>query len=339
MINISRSELQNGYPVMKKIVSFLTAGLVDYSDVDDGKYLLRKEAIERMLPTLEGRPLVIGHQTIDVDSMDDVAVGYVTKGYWNPETGSFDCDVLVKDPDILNPEHNAVSCAYVATEFGKGGRYSGIDYDAEILNGNFTHIALVENPRYNDAKILVNGLKGDSMIRKFFSNGGGAADDEKKSEDEKKAEDEKKDEEERSLSPDDVVKVGEDEVTVKDLIDCYKNACKANEDEEKKDNEEEEKKDNEDDKKDNEEKEDEKKNEDSDDELVEKVTKIVERILAEKDKGNEDKKDNEEDKKGVEKSNALASKAFLRDHAQQQEVDEYQTRADRIAASNAKYGL
>ena len=87
-------EKQNDYPVMKKIVSFLSAGLVDYSDVDDGKYLLRKEAIEKMLPTLEGRPLVIGHQKIDPEHLDDVAVGYITKGYWNPETGSFDCDVL-----------------------------------------------------------------------------------------------------------------------------------------------------------------------------------------------------------------------------------------------------
>lgn len=332
MMNIlkcNEQELRNSYPVMKKIVSFLTAGLVDYSDVDDGKYLLRKEAIEKMLPTLEGRPLVIGHQEIDVEHMDDVAVGYITKGYWNPDTGSFDCDVLVKDPDILSPEHNSVSCAYIATEFGEGGRYSGIDYDAEILDGNFTHIALVDSPRYNDARILVNGVKteGETMIKRFFSNGDAAKEDEKKSEDEKK-------EEEKTLNPDDVITVGNEEVTVKELIDCYTNACgKKNEDEkEKKDNEEEEKKDNEEEK-------DEKKNEDTDDELVEKVTKIVERILAEKHvQENKKNEDEEKDKKGVEKSNALATKAIMRDFSLQSEK-EYETRAERIAASNKKYGF
>jgi len=332
MMNIMKSEkqeeFQNGFPVMKKIVNFLTAGLVDYSDVDDGKYLLRKEAIDRMLPTLEGRPLVIGHQKIDPDHLEDIAVGYITKGYWNPETGSFDCDVLVKDPEILNPEHNAVSCAYVATEFGEGGRYSGIEYDAEILNGNFTHIALVETPRYNDAKILVNGInKGKAMIKRFFSNAAGA-EDEKKSEDEEK----KENEDGKSLNPDDVVMVGEDEVTVKDLIDCYKNSCKKNE--EKEEENEDEKKDNEEEKKDNEC--DEKKNEDSDDDLVSKVTKIVERILAEKDKKNEDedKKDNEDKE---EKQNSLSVAAMMRDYSQPQ--NGFETRAERIAESNKKYGL
>lgn len=326
-------EKQNDYPVMKKIVSFLTAGLVDYSDVDDGKYLLRKEAIEKMLPTLEGRPLVIGHQKIDPEHLDDVAVGYITKGYWNPETGSFDCDVLVKDPEILNPTKNAVSCAYVATEFGEGGRYSGIDYDAEILNGNFTHIALVDNPRYNDAKILVNSLKGaGKMIKRFFSN----ADDEKKAEDEKKCEEETKE-----LSPEDVVTVGDKDVTIKELVDCYVNACKKNEDkEEDKDDE----KEAEDDEKKEEEKKDEdkeeKKNEDSDDELVEKVTKIVEKILAEKhvqeNKKNEDdeKKDNEDKE---EKQNSLSVAAMLRDYSSNEKG--FETRAERIAESNKKYSL
>lgn len=321
---------------MKKIVNFLTAGLVDYSDVDDGKYLLRKEAIDRMLPTLEGRPLVIGHQKIDPNHIDDVAVGYITKGYWNPETGSFDCDVLVKDPEILNPSKNAVSCAYVATEFGEGGRYSGIDYDAEILNGEFTHIALVDNPRYNDAKILVNGLKkgANMMIKRFFSN----ADDEKKAEDKKENEEETKE-----LSPEDVVTVGDKDVTIKELVDCYVNACK-NEDKDEKDNEDkeeekeaedEEKKENEDEeKKDNEC--DEKKNEDADDDLVSKVTKIVEKILAEKDKKNEDedKKDNEDKE---EKQNSLSVAAMMRDYSQPQ--NGFETRAERIAESNKKYGL
>lgn len=322
-------QIQNEFPVVKRIVNFLTAGLVDYSDVNDGKYLLRKEAIEKMLPTLEGRPLVVGHQEIDPNKLDEVAVGYITKGYWNPDTGSFDCEVLVKDPEVLNPNKNAVSCAYIATEFGEGGRYSGIEYDAEILNGEFTHIAIVDNPRYNDAKILVNGIKGaKGMIKRFFSNADEAK-DEKKSEDEKKDnEDDRKDNEDevKSLSPEDVVTIDNEDVPMKKLIEVYKNACggKKNEDEEK---------DNEDDEK-------EKENEDADNDLVSKVTAIVERVLKDKHV-QENKKKNEDDKKDKEdkeeKQNSLSVASMMRDFYRAD--NGYQTRADRIAESNKKYSL
>ena len=172
------------------------------------------------------------------------------------------------------------------------------------------------------------------MIKRFFSN----ADDEKKAEDKKENEEETKE-----LSPEDVVTVGDKDVTIKELVDCYVNACKNEdkgekdnedkeeekeaEDEEKKENEDEEKKDNEC---------DEKKNEDSDDDLVSKVTKIVEKILAEKDKKNEDedKKDNEDKE---EKQNSLSVAAMMRDYSQPQ--NGFETRAERIAESNKKYGL
>ena len=51
------------------------------------------------------------------------------------------------------------------------GPYSGIEYDAEILDGTFTHLAIVDNPRYPDGKILINNLttknKGVTMFFKL----------------------------------------------------------------------------------------------------------------------------------------------------------------------------
>jgi hypothetical protein len=130
------------------------------------------------------------------------------------------------------------------------------------------------------------------------------------------------------------------------LIDAYKNACKKNEEEEKKENkcneedeDEKENKCNEEDEK----KDEDKENEDSDDDLVSKVTKIVEKILAEKTQEDEEKKENkknEDDEKAnkissYEKSNSLrqASKLYIADSLN------YKTRAEKIAESNKKYSL
>ena len=77
--------------------------------------------------------------------------------------------------------------------------------------------------------------------------------------------------------------------------------------------------------------------------LVSKVTKIVEKILAEKTQEDEEKKENkknEDDEKAnkissYEKSNSLrqASKLYVAD------TFNYKTRAEKIAESNKKYSL
>ena len=209
------------------------------------------------------------------------------------------------------------------------GPYSGIEYDAEILDGTFTHLAIVDNPRYPDGKILINNLttknKGVTMFFKLN----------KQNEEETK---------EQKVNEEDLIEIDGDKVELKDLIDAYKNACKKNEEEEeKKENkcneEEEENKCNEEEEK----KDEDKENEDSDDDLVSKVTKIVEKILAEKTQEDEEKKENkknEDDEKAnkissYEKSNSLrqASKLYVAD------TFNYKTRAEKIAESNKKYSL
>ena len=51
------------------------------------------------------------------------------------------------------------------TDEGEGGVYHDMKYDVEFMNGDFEHLALVENPRYEEATIVLNS-KGESIRKK-----------------------------------------------------------------------------------------------------------------------------------------------------------------------------
>ena len=332
---VNNEVTMNDYPKLLTVQSFMVGGLVSYEDTGDGVFLLRKETLDKMMSTIEGRPVVIGHQPITLKNLEDKAVGYVTKGWFNTETGQFDCEILIKDSDVyddIKNGNNKVSSAYQVTDLGEGGKYLGQDYEAEILDGTFTHLAIVDNPRYPDAKILINSLNGEQEMGLFNKNN-----DEKleittsdtiefngneysigelvnsyilHNEDEEENEDEKRDEEEEKTNK--------------------RNACKRNEDKDYKDNEDED---------------EEKKNEDSDNDFVSKVKKIVSAMLEKKgeDKKNEDKeKDNEDEEEENEeekKENRNALRLRNSYNSPRQSSYGVSTRAERIKNSNAKYSI
>ena len=332
---VNNEVTMNDYPKLLTVQSFMVGGLVSYEDTGDGVFLLRKETLDKMMSTIDGRPVVIGHQPITLKNLEDKAVGYVTKGWFNTETGQFDCEILIKDSDVyddIKNGNNKVSSAYQVTDLGEGGKYLGQDYEAEILDGTFTHLAIVDNPRYPDAKILINSLNGEQEMGLFNKNN-----DEKleittsdtiefngneysigelvnsyilHNEDEEENEDEKRDEEEEKTNK--------------------RNACKRNEDKDYKDNEDED---------------EEKKNEDSDNDFVSKVKKIVSAMLEKKgeDKKNEDKeKDNEDEEEENEeekKENRNALRLRNSYNSPRQSSYGVSTRAERIKNSNAKYSI
>ena len=332
---VNNEVTMNDYPKLLTVQSFMVAGLVSYEDTGDGVFLLRKETLDKMMPTIEGRPVVIGHQPITLKNLEDKAVGYVTKGWFNTETGQFDCEILIKDSDVyddIKNGNNKVSSAYQVTDLGDGGKYLGQDYEAEILDGTFTHLAIVDNPRYPDAKILINSLNGEQEMGLFNKNNN---DDKLEittsdtiefngneysigelvnsyilhNEDEEENEDEKRDEEEEKTNK--------------------RNACKRNEDKDDKDNEDED---------------EEKNNEDSDNDFVSKVKKIVSAMLEKKgeDKKNEDKeKDNEDEEENEEEKKENRNALRLRNSYNSPRQSSYgvSTRAERIKNSNAKYSI
>lgn len=136
---------------------FLTAGLVSYEDSGAGIALLKKETIDKMLPSFIGKPVLMEHHDVDAENYQEFRKGNVIKCWFCPDDGWFYADFLVEDDaavKCIEEDGYSVSCAYNVLDAIEGGTYQDIKYDGEITEGSFTHLALVESPRYEESKIM-----------------------------------------------------------------------------------------------------------------------------------------------------------------------------------------
>lgn len=139
-------------------------GIISYEDVDQGKVFVSNEALNRMNDSYIGRPVVnFLHEDLtpeqafklndnDLESQADGVVYDVGK----MDNGWYYCDMMIWDEETqknIEDRDFSISCAYTVDEVGPSGQYHGIDYDEEVTEGTYTHMAVVDNPRYERAKI------------------------------------------------------------------------------------------------------------------------------------------------------------------------------------------
>ena len=107
-----------------------------------------------------GVPVIINHKDLNKDNADDERVGVVNSVWFDEKDGWYWCDGIIWDEtaqNLITDKNWAVSCSYyVKTADNKGGSENNIKYDMEFLDGVFTHLALVSNPRYERANIVFN---------------------------------------------------------------------------------------------------------------------------------------------------------------------------------------
>ena len=132
-------------------------GLVHY--LENGKdklYLVKNEALIKMNPSFEGKPIYIRHvDEVDLEKMKEQAVGYVVKSFYNEFDGAWWVEIIADDEAQGYIEKGwAVSNAYLPTELGSGGEHHDITYEKEVKNGVYEHLAIVNNPRYEEAVIM-----------------------------------------------------------------------------------------------------------------------------------------------------------------------------------------
>lgn len=181
------------------VSKFIEPGIIKYSDDKGQPYvaLVKKEAIDRFINSIIGCPLIIKHHDVNKDTVEDLRCGIISNVSYNSTDGWYYCEGIVWDEEaIKNIEERgwSVSCTYVITDEGEGGVYHDMKYDVEFMNGDFEHLALVENPRYEEATIVLNS-KGEPIRKKQINqtqDNGGNAMFQKKSENEKIMEDVKK---------------------------------------------------------------------------------------------------------------------------------------------------
>lgn len=107
-----------------------------------------------------GVPVIINHKDLNKDNADDERVGVVNSVWFDEKDGWFWCDGIIWNEtaqNLITDKNWSVSCSYdVKTANDEGGSENNIKYDMEFLDGVFTHLALVNNPRYERANIVFN---------------------------------------------------------------------------------------------------------------------------------------------------------------------------------------
>lgn len=138
-----------------KASNFIEKGVCTYNDET---IYLSQDCLNKAIQSIKGRPVVIKHQKVTPQNMEDHAVGYVSDCGFCDQEASFYCNFLVFDDEgkeVIAKDYS-VSCAYIPKAFGIGGTWHNTPYDREVTELEFTHLALVPDPRYEDAKIYEN---------------------------------------------------------------------------------------------------------------------------------------------------------------------------------------
>ena len=107
-----------------------------------------------------GVPVIINHKDITAQNADDERVGVVFNVWFDDKDGWYWCDGVIWDKtaqNLITDKGWSVSCSYdVKLADDAGGTENNIPYDIEFLDGVFTHLAIVDNPRYERANIVFN---------------------------------------------------------------------------------------------------------------------------------------------------------------------------------------
>lgn len=309
----------------------METGLAGYSDET---ILIDTDNLKSMIPTFVGKPVYVYHQDVDLSTMKEKAAGYVTDSFYNELDGWLWVKFIAVDDEAQDviAKGWSVSNAYIPTEWGAGGTHHNCPYDRKIIGGEFTHLAIVPDPRYEEAKIY-----SPEDYKSYQEQKRRVLDEVHNSKGETKKEGKfmfklfkTQKEEVASVDEDTMVELQNGmTVSVKEML----NAMKKNEadmGEEKKKEEKEE----------SEEAKEEKAKENAEGDFSEKDMEIINRYLAmkknEAEKGKEEDKEEKED----EKTNSKYFDELKNAHetAEQHTVHVLETSMDKLARGKARYG-
>lgn len=148
----------HGWPTPLKC-SFIEPGVVMYADV--GMVLVQKPALDKMMNSMRGKPVVnVDHREVSPDdfrngNFDGMVDGNEHAIWFSNDDAKYHCSFQITTPETLTNIKNGfkVSCAYKVTKWGPGGIHNNVPYEREVLDGEYTHLAIVANPRYEGVRI------------------------------------------------------------------------------------------------------------------------------------------------------------------------------------------
>lgn len=157
-----------GWPMSQKC-SFIEPGVVMYADV--GMVLVRKDVLDKMANSFVGKPVInADHRDVTPEDFTKGNVqGIINSVWFDPKDAMYHAAYQVWDqPTLKNIKDGfRVSCAYRVTRWGASGIHNNVPYEREVLDGEYTHLAIVANPRYDGVKIY-NDKGAKTMTLKWI---------------------------------------------------------------------------------------------------------------------------------------------------------------------------
>lgn len=119
-------------------------------DVDGMKNLIASVGKNKTIP------IYVNHQDVNLKDIKEEAAGYIGDSFYNELDGWawFKMIVVGDEGTEAIKKGWSVSNAYIPTEWGNGGTKIACPYNREVRNGEFTHLAIVPDPRYEGACIM-----------------------------------------------------------------------------------------------------------------------------------------------------------------------------------------
>lgn len=187
---------------------FIEPGVISYEDVGQGLVFVSREALDKMRPSFVGMPVFnMSHKDIDAESAfdltqeqrDNLADGIISAVGTDPDGWDW-AEMLIWDEETqknIDVNGFTVSCAYDILKTAPSGKHNGIEFDNEVKDGKYVHMAIVDSPRYEGSTVVHNAKGGKTMAKGFWKWSGAKAQvkNAEPSEDEKKAAEAKKAEE------------------------------------------------------------------------------------------------------------------------------------------------
>lgn len=128
-------------------------GIVSYASEH---ILIDADAMKRAAPSFVGKPVYVNHQKVDLTTLEQDADGYVVDCFYNELDGWLWARFILTSDEGQRAAAQkwSVSNAYNPLTWSERGQHLGVDYDRKMQDYSFTHLAIVPNPRYDDAKIF-----------------------------------------------------------------------------------------------------------------------------------------------------------------------------------------
>lgn len=140
----------------------MVPGIAEYAEQKDAqgnslRIFIGEETIKNMDPTFAGRPVYVHHvDGVDKNTVRTDADGWVSESFYNKADGKHWVKfVMVSEAGKLAIRNGwKLSNAYHMKEMAGGGRWHGVDFSKEVMRGEYEHLAIVPNPRYEESVIL-----------------------------------------------------------------------------------------------------------------------------------------------------------------------------------------